>query len=123
MKWWLIFVAVLACACPAKNAPTTGGSQNGSGAGSEIVTPPTTATTCDEVKARVEKMYRADAEQREPKRVEEATADNTAMVMKDCATDPAKFVPCLAKAPTVAELEKNCIIPLDDDGTEGEARK
>jgi len=126
MKRWLVFVAVVACACSSKNGPTTtGGSQQGSGAGSEVsvVTPPTNAKTCDEVKPRVEQMYRAEAQAKEPKRVDEATADNTAMAMKDCATDPAKFVPCLAKAPTVAELEKQCLIPLDDEGTEGEARK
>jgi hypothetical protein len=125
MKRWLVFALVVACACSSKNGPTTGGSQQGSGAGSEVavVTPPSNAKTCDEVKSRIEQMYRAEAQAKEPKRVDEAAADNTAMVMKDCATDPAKFVPCLAKAPTVAELEKSCLIPLDDEGTEGEARK
>ena len=38
--------------------------------------------------------------------------------MNDCAVDPAKIVPCLAKAVTVSELEKDCLIPLDDEGTE-----
>ncbi|HUS27149.1 MAG TPA: hypothetical protein VMZ53_01530 [Kofleriaceae bacterium] len=122
MKRWLVFVAVLACACPAKKGtgPTTG--SQGSGSDVAVVTPPTNAKTCDEVKARVEGMYRAEAQAKEPKRVDEATADNTAMAMKDCATDPAKYVPCLAKAPTVAELEKSCLIPIDDEGTEGERK-
>src|ERR1041385_5940117 len=126
MKRWLVFFAMVACACPAKKA--SGPSGKGSGAGSGggdvlVVTPPTNATTCDEVKPRVEQMYRAYAQAKEPKRVDEATADNTAMVLKDCATDPAKFVPCLAKAPTIADLEKQCLVPIDDEGTEGEARK
>jgi len=126
MKSWVVFVAVLACACSSKNGPTTGGSQQGSGAGSDVavVTPPSSAKTCDEVKPRIEQMYRAEAKAKEAEaRVEEAVADNTAMVMKDCATDPSKIVPCLAKAPTVAELEKSCLVPIDDEGTEGEARK
>ena len=124
MKRWLVFVAVLACGCPAKkNTGPTNGSQ-GSNAGSDVavVTPPSNAKTCDEVKPRVEQMYRAEAQAKEPKRVDEATADNTAMAMKDCATDPAKFVPCLAKAPTVADIEKQCIVPIDDEGTEGDRK-
>ena len=121
MKRWLVVVAVVAAGCSGKpkTAPTT----QGSGSNVAVVTPPSSAKTCDEVKPRVEGMYRAEAQANEPKRVDEATADNTAMVMKDCATDPAKFVPCLAKVPTVAELEKQCLVPIDDEGTEGEARK
>jgi hypothetical protein len=76
------------------------------------------ATTCDGVKPRVQDLYRAEAQQKEPKRVDEAVADNTQMVMNDCAKDPDKTVPCLAKAGSVAELEKDCLIPLDDEGTE-----
>jgi hypothetical protein len=82
---------------------------------------PVTATTCDGIKPRVEAMYRAEAQQREPSRVEEATSDNTTMVMNDCAKDP-KLVACLAKVATIAELEKTCLVPLDDEGTEGEQK-
>ncbi len=90
-------------------------------AGSGSAAPPVaTATTCDGVKPRVEQLYRAEAQAKEPKRVEEAVADNTQMVMNDCTKDPAKAVPCLAKAATVSELEKDCLIPLDPEGTEGE---
>jgi O-acetylhomoserine/O-acetylserine sulfhydrylase-like pyridoxal-dependent enzyme len=70
------------------------------------------------VKPRVEDLYRTEAQQKEPKRIDEAVADNTQMVMNDCAKDPAKTVPCLASVASVAELEKNCLIPLDDEGTE-----
>lgn len=122
MKRWLVTFAVLVAACSGKpkTAPTTQGSGSNEVA---VVTPPSSAKTCDEVKPRVEQMYRAEAQAKEPKRVDEATADNTAMAMKDCATDPAKFVPCLANVPTIAELEKQCLVPIDDEGTEGEARK
>src|SRR5947207_6276919 len=100
-RWLVVVVAVLGCSGKTKTPPTT----QGSGSDVVVVTPPSSAKTCDEVKPRVEQMYRAEAQTREPKRVDEAVADNTAMVMKDCATDPGKYVPCLAKAPTIAELE------------------
>lgn len=109
-------VLLVACACPAK--PTTTAPATGSGS----AVAPIEATTCDQVKPRVEAMYRGEAQQKEPKRVDEAVADNTTMVMNDCAKDPGKFVPCLAKVATVAELEKTCLIPLDDEGTEGERK-
>lgn len=115
-----MLVVLLACGCPSKQAA---GPNNGS-SGSGTVPPPdpvANAKTCDDVKPRVETLYRAEAQVREPRRVDESVADNTAMVMADCAKDPAKFVPCLASAATVADLEKQCLVPLDDEGAEGEA--
>jgi hypothetical protein len=118
MKAWLAVLAVLACGKP--NGP---GSSGPPGAGSA---PPqaANATTCDDVRPRVEQLYRADAQLRgsaTPGRVEEAVADNTTMAMNDCAMDPARAVPCLARAVSVAELEKQCLIPLDEEGTEGDS--
>lgn len=118
MKRALILVVLFAC------SGKTNGTGTGSGTGSTNIKPPdpvANAKTCDDVKARVQSMYRAEAQAHEPKRVEEAVADNTAMVMNDCAKDPSKFVPCLAKAASVAELEKQCLVPLDEEGTDGEA--
>ncbi|HUJ63075.1 MAG TPA: hypothetical protein VLX92_31475 [Kofleriaceae bacterium] len=111
---WLIPIALVACASPSKSpaAPT------GAGSGSAPA-----AATCDGVRSRVEQLYRAEARAKEPTRVAEATADNTAMVMADCAKDPATRVPCLEKADSVAQIEKDCVIPLDDEGTEGEAAR
>ena len=106
-------VMLLGCACPAK--PVT---QPPTGSGSAVV--PTTLTTCESAKPKVEALYRAEAQAKEPKRVEDAVADNTAMVMKDCAKQPDKTVACLGRVTTVAELEKDCLIPLDPEGTEGE---
>lgn len=79
---------------------------------------PVDATTCEGVRPRVEAMYRAEAQQREPKRVEDAVADNTTMVMNDCAKQPT-LVACLAKVATIGELERTCLVPLDDEGSEG----
>ena len=117
MKVWALAIVLGACS----STHGTGTGSGGSGIGS---TPPVAnAKTCDDVKPRVEQMYRGEAQIKEPKRVDEAVADNTAMVMKDCAKDPAKTVPCLASAGSVAELEKQCLIQLDDEGTEGEAQR
>jgi len=115
MKVWPLAVAL--CACSSTHGTGTG--SGGSGLGS--APPVANAKTCDDVKPRVEQMYRGEAQVKEPKRVDEAVADNTAMVMKDCAKDPAKIVPCLGSAGSVAELEKQCLFQLDDEGTEGEA--
>ncbi len=124
MRLWLVWLALVACACPSKpgTSSTGSGSPNAGGATGSAGTAsvaPVTATTCDGIKARVEAMYRAEAQQHEPTRVEEATSDNTTMVMNDCTKDP-KLVDCLAKVATIAELEKTCLIPLDEEGTEGE---
>ncbi|HEY0480272.1 MAG TPA: hypothetical protein VGD37_22285 [Kofleriaceae bacterium] len=105
MRW--LIPAVLACGCSGKPvAPVTGGAAAGTG--------------CDSVRGKVEQLYRAEARTREPARVDEAVADNTAMVMTDCAKAPAKVTACIAAASTVNELEARCLAPLDDEGTEGD---
>ena len=113
------WVLAVLCACSSTHGTGPGG--GGSGVGS--APPVANAKTCDDVKSRVEQMYRDEAQVKEPKRVDEAVADNTAMVMKDCAKDPVNRVSCLANAGTVAELEKRCLVQLDDEGAEGEALK
>ena len=106
-------VLVVACACPSKKT--------------EAPPPPTSApeatkpiNTCDDARPKLEALYRAEAQQKEPKRVEEAVADNTAMVLKDCKQAPEKAVPCLAAATSIEDVEKKCMIQLDDEGTEGD---
>jgi hypothetical protein len=112
---WLALVVLVACACPSKQPA-------GPGSGSVAGGPAKPPATCADVQPKIEQLYRADAQQREPKRVDEAVADNTHMVMADCAKDPARAVPCLAAAASVAELEKQCLVPLDPEGTEGDQR-
>jgi hypothetical protein len=110
-RLWM--VALLGC----------GSSKPATTPGSGTATVPTSnVTSCDSAKPKVEALYRTEAQAKEPKRVDEAVADNTAMVLADCAKQPDKSVPCLARVQTVAELEKDCLIPLDPEGTEGEAR-
>ena len=113
----LVAMAVaLGCACPGTGGSTPGGgssSSGGAGGGA--------ARLCDDIRPKVERLYRAEAEVKDPKRVEEAVADNTTMVMNDCAKAPARVAGCVNGASSIAELEKKCLAPLDDEGTEGEA--
>jgi hypothetical protein len=106
---WLIAIAVLGCG-PGKPPAETGSATTASSG----------STACDGTRGKVEQLYRAEAKTREPKRVAEAVADNTAMVMNDCAKAPAKVAACIAAIGTVAELEAKCLVALDDEGTEGE---
>ena len=101
-------VAVVMVACSSK--PTTG--TVGTGGGS--ATP-----ACEAQRARVEGLYRAEAQSREPKRVDEYVADNTAMVLGECGKAPA-IASCVGGAATVQDVER-CLPPLDEEGTEGDA--
>ena len=117
-----LLLLMVACACPSKATKGEGGG-SGSGSGKIVAPPPTTAiTSCESARDKVEGLYRAEARVKEPRRVDDAVADNTQMVLKDCNKAPARVVPCLAAAQTVAEIETKCVIPLDDDGTEAEAK-
>ncbi len=109
-------LAVLLVACGSKQ----GGTGSGTGTGTQPPTGP--ISDCTSARPKVEQLYRADAQAKEPKRVDEAVADNTQMVMKECAKDPAKVSACIAKATTTDDIEKQCLVPLDDEGTEGEGR-
>ena len=108
----LAVLLACACSCSGKGATTVG--SGGSAEGSA-------RASCNDLRAKVEQLYRVEAEAKEPKRVEEAVADNTTMVMNDCAKAPAKVAACVNDAASVADLEKKCLVPLDDEGTEGEA--
>lgn len=121
MNRWMFAIAIAGCACP-QSAVKPGGAGAGTGsaevggAGAGAGSASAVVAACEAVRAKVEALYRAEATEREPKRVDEATADNTAMVMRDCALAPATRPACLAKASTIAELEQTCLAPLDDEG-------
>jgi hypothetical protein len=127
-------LAIVLTACGGSTAQPAGGTQAatgsssgsaGSSSGSAGSSSGSAApvASCDSVRAKVEGLYRAEAQTREPTRVEEATADNTAMVMTDCAKSPEPTIACIGKITTVGELEKQCLTPLDAEGTEGEAAR
>ena len=120
----VVLVTIVACACPKKHGSGGGGGSGGSadGSGSGQVTPPPQGG-CEGVKAKLESLYRAEAQAKEPKRVEEAVADNTAMAMAECAKSPDKVSGCIAQSATVKDLEANCMPQLDDEGSEGDTLK
>lgn len=105
MKWALLFL--VACSGKATPPVTGGGGSN----------PP--ASECEALRGKLEKLYRDEAEAKEPKHVEGAVADNTAMVLADCAKEPGKVAPCVQLAASVAEIESKCVRPIDDEGSEG----
>ncbi|MGE0551350.1 MAG: hypothetical protein AB7O24_22600 [Kofleriaceae bacterium] len=103
-------MTMLACACPGKQTPGTG-----AGTGSGVA-----SNDCEAIRGKIEQMYRADAEANEPKRVNEAVADNTSMVMADCAKAPDQVAACVSGAATVKDIETRCLSPIDDEGSEGD---
>lgn len=112
MRRCVLLVLVLA-GCPSKPPTTTG-------TGSGSATPPSNEV-CASIRAKVEGLYRAEAQQKEPERVEEAVRDNTDMVMSECAKNPTAVAPCVANAQAIDIIEKTCLAPLDEEGSEGEA--
>ena len=106
MIWAIAFVG--ACAC--KSGSTKGTTGGGGG----------DPSSCDAVKAHVEELYRAAAS---GDNIDEQVADNTQMVMNDCVAQPDKVAPCAEKAKTAADLEARCLIPLDEEGSEGDRFK
>ena len=110
---WIVVVALVACS----SKPT---GPTGAGTGTNQPTGSLPAA-CEAQRGKVEQLYRLEAQAKEPSRVDEAVADNTSMVMTDCARQPDKIAPCIGAAKSVADLESRCVIPLDDEGTEGEA--
>jgi hypothetical protein len=107
----LLLLALLACG----NKPPSPGI---AGSGGSAANP--SAGACDAMRARVTDLYRAHLRDRDPARLDEAIADNTTMVMNDCRKAPDTTAACIAAAKTVPELEARCLIPLDDEGTEGD---
>jgi hypothetical protein len=110
-----ILVGLALAACSGKQGSTG----TGSGTGSGHTTPPPGG--CEGMRPKVEQLYRAEAQAKEPTRVDDAVADNTRMVMLECATAPDKVSACLAGAATVKDLETTCLAPLDDEGSETES--
>ncbi len=108
-------VLVLLVACSSKQGKPT----NGSGAGTNE--PPLTG--CDATKQKVGELYRAEAVTNKEKseRIDEAVADNTAMVMNECVKSPDKVIGCIGRVSSAGELEKQCLAQLDEEGSEGEA--
>jgi hypothetical protein len=111
-----LVAALAACACKSKPATVTGGGGTSSGsAGSG------SAGDCAGVEPAVTALYQAEATATGAAD-KDATfvADNVAIAVKDCARDPGRVASCAKAATSVAQLEHDCLIPLDEEGTEGD---
>ncbi len=96
----------------------------GGGKSSDGPKPP--ASACDELRTRVQGLYEAHLPAAEGEaallRRQEQISDDTEMVLTDCRADPARVLPCLKASVSAPQLERDCLIPLDDRGTvEGKA--
>lgn len=94
-------------ACSGKNGTGTGG-QGGA---------------CAEQATAVRQIYAAEANAKASTDNDEGAAlaadlleANVHMILTDCETDPGTFVPCIGRSKSVADLERDCIQPLDDEG-------
>lgn len=113
----LVLAFVAACAC-GNTAGTTGGGGGGGGGGSGAE-----SADCEAARAHVSELYKAEAADKDPKLIDQMVADNTRMVMSECAHDPARVAKCAAAAKSAPELENKCLTQLDDEGTEGDKFK
>ena len=109
------------CACnETKSGGTTAkppAGDAGTGTGPTV----TPSKACDDLRPSIEALYRAATDPKD-KAADQAIADNTRMVLVDCYANPTKHPPCIKSAKDVAGLERDCLVPLDDEGrVEGDA--
>jgi hypothetical protein len=101
-------------ACNGNKARPNPPGGNGDDGGTAVATvDPAEAAKCDALKDKVAGLYQKELA--EP--VEGEVDDNTHMILTDCRANPNKLVPCIEGATSVAQLERDCVIPLDDEGT------
>lgn len=70
---------------------------------------------CSDVAETVRGLYRSESTGN-PELDADVLEANVHMVLSDCSTDPPRFTACIRRAGSVAELERDCVIPLDDEG-------
>ena len=112
----LALVMVGASGCHSRSQPAGGEIHTPAGSAD----PAKPATTGAEAEGHLRAMYREEATLAGSKRVDAETADNVAMALRDCKVDEPTFVACLGTVHDVRDLEANCLIPLDDEGSEAD---
>ncbi len=92
--------------------------KNGTGSGSGSGSAPTVGA-CDDVRSHVAALYQGEpvGAKVSKETAAELVEANTHMVITDCERSPEEFLPCIRSATTVAVLEKDCTISLDDEGS------
>ncbi len=105
-----VTLGLAACACkPRAGGAAIGGDGGGGGGGDPAA--------CAELAPTVRALYQAEAGP--DGLTAEEVADNTELVLAECREAPARVVACARAATGVAQLERDCLAPLDDEGSEG----
>lgn len=105
----LVIAAALALCAPGCKRGSDPGGGKASGTGGVIAGP------CAEVAGAVRELYRSESTGN-PELDADVLEANVHMVLADCSSDPDRFAPCIRRAGSVAALERDCLIPLDDEG-------
>jgi hypothetical protein len=74
---------------------------------------------CAKIQPQVRALYQkaqGPEASKDPALAADLLAANLTMVMNDCQTEPDRVAPCAERAPDAAELERTCLIPLDEEG-------
>ncbi len=109
----LLFAAAAACS-QGGSARSKGDDSGGGGPPPADLDP-----RCAKIQPHVRALYQKGqdpAAGKDPALAEDLLAANVTMVMNDCQTDPQRVAPCAERVTDVAELERTCLIPLDDEG-------
>ncbi len=110
-----VLLSLAACGSSNDSRRPTSGSGDGDGGQAR-------GQSCETIQVKVEDLYRKSAESEgvaQNLRAEYLSA-NLHMVLVDCKRDP-QVLSCLQRSKSVAEIEANCLVPIDDEGT-AEAR-
>jgi hypothetical protein len=115
------YLALLLLACSQGGSPhPKDGEEPGGGTGTASGEPEAPLDPrCAKLRSRVEELYqkaRDPAADKDKALADDLLAANVTMVMNDCRADPDRVAPCAERAADAAELEKTCLIPLDDEG-------
>jgi hypothetical protein len=107
------YLALLLVACSQSgSAHPRGGEEPG-----DRTAPADLDPRCARLRPRVQSLYeKARAPAADTALADDLLAADVTMVMNDCRADPDRVAPCAERAPDVAELERTCLIPLDDEG-------
>lgn len=99
------------CTCGGSKPPPGGGPID-----------PTAVQRCAGLTDKLAALYGAEAAAAgaSSERQAEAVRDNSAMVLAECARRP-EVERCAANATSAAELERRCLLPLPEDGSEAAA--
>ncbi len=115
-SWLAVVVLSIAPAACSNGAKKGGGNGPNTTSDASSAINAKCAALRDHVASLYSKAQPPDKDPKKQKRRESVIADNVNMVLTDCAKHPAKAAPCIKAATSVATIEADCVIKLDDEG-------